>query len=74
MFCYGSVQRRHCSNIRIPAQNTCIPDARDRFIESFHGDAGRNLDRSSVEGGEKGVGQRHSEVGRLPEAVEQAET
>ena len=46
----------------------------DRTIENFHIDAGRGLDASSMGGGEERVGERHNQVGQLPEELEQAKT
>jgi hypothetical protein len=71
----GSVQFRHRANLSIASCNkasTC--GIRYRFIERVHIDAGRELDRGSVGGGEERMGQGHHQVGQLPEAVEQTKT
>jgi hypothetical protein len=68
------VQYRQCTDLSIAYRNKACARSVDRFIESFRIDAGRELDRSSVGGGEKRVGQRHDQMGKLPEAVERTKT
>jgi hypothetical protein len=73
--CGGPVQRRRRANLRTgPRKKACSRYACYRFIENFHIDAGRELDRRPVGGGKKRVGQGHSQMDFLPEAVEQKET
>jgi hypothetical protein len=70
----GTVQRGHRANPSIASRNKACTRGVDRFIESFCINPGRELDGSSVGGGEKRVGQRHNQMGQLPEAVEQTKT
>jgi hypothetical protein len=59
----GSVGRRHRANRNIAFRNQAHTCGIDRNIESAHIDASRDLDQSSVGSGEKGVGQRHNQMG-----------
>ena len=68
------MQCRQRSDLGIAYRNKACARSVDSFIESFRIDAGRELDRSSVGGGQKRVGQRHNQMGILPEAVERTKT
>jgi hypothetical protein len=74
-FCGGHELHRRCrTNFRIPTRGQiCARDVRPGFVEALHSDAGRDLDKKAVGGGEEGAGQGHEKVGRLPKAVEQTE-
>ena len=68
------MQCRQRSDLGIACRNKACARSVDRFIESFRIDAGRELDRSSVGGGKNRMGQRHNQMGKLPEAVERTKT
>jgi len=73
--CCGPAQRRHCANLGIATRNKiCTRDVRQGYVEAFHINAGRDLDKGSVGGSEERMGQGHSKMGRLPEAVGQTKT
>jgi hypothetical protein len=72
--CCGPVGCRYCTDLSIATRNqTCTRDFRSRFIENLDTNAGREVDHRPVGSGEKRVGEGNSQMGRLPETVEQSE-